>query len=104
MNFFFTRIQVYLKARRLLVNLPSEDLQRHQRRVEKALEANSDDIQALLELAVLHEVKDELSEAAEVLEDVCNRLLNSEKDCSDIYIPLGSLYERQGHRERTNAN
>ena len=92
---FLTRIQVYLKARRLLVDLPSGDLQRHQRRVESALAANSDDIQALLELAVLHEVQDELSEAAEVLEDVCSKLLNREEDCSDIYIPLGSLYERQ---------
>ena len=93
---FLTRIQVYLKARCLLVDLPSGDLQRHQRRVESALEANPDDIQSLLELAVLYEVQDELSEAAQVLEDVCSKLLNREEDCSDIYIPLGSLYERQG--------
>ena len=93
---FLTRIQVYLKARCLSVDLPSGDLQRHQRRVESALEANPDDIQSLLELAVLYEVQDELSEAAQVLEDVCSKLLNREEDCSDIYIPLGSLYERQG--------
>lgn len=93
---FLTRIQVYLKARRLLVDLPSEDFQRHQRRVENVLEANPDDIQALMELAVLYEVQDELSEAAEVLENVCSRLLDREEDCSNIYIPLGSLYERQG--------
>ena len=82
---FLTRIQVYLKARCLLVDLPSGDLQRHQRRVESALEANPDDIQSLLELAVLYEVQDELSEAAQVLEDVCSKLLNREEDCSDIY-------------------
>ena len=94
---FLTRIQVYLKVRRLLVDLPPGDLQRHQRRVENALDANPDDIQALLELAVLYEGQDELSEAAEVLEGVCNRLLDREEDCSDLYIPLGSLYERQNN-------
>lgn len=92
---FFTRIQVYLKARRLLVDLPSEDLQRHQRRVENALETNPDDVQALLELAVLLEVQNDLPEATNVLEDVLEILSERQEDRSDVYIPLGSLYERQ---------
>lgn len=92
---FLTRIQVYLKARRLLVDLPSEDLQRHQIRVENALGANPDDIQALLELAVLLEVQDDLPEATNVLEDVLEILSGHQEDRSDVYIPLGSLYERQ---------
>ena len=92
---FLTRIQVYLKARYLLVDLPSEDLQRHQRRVENALEANPDDIQALLELAVLLEVQDNLPEATNVLEDVLEILSERQEYRSDVYIPLGSLYERQ---------
>lgn len=92
---FLARIQVYLKARRLLVDLPSEDLQRHQRRVKNALEANPDDIQVLLELAVLLEMQDDLLDATNVLEDVLEILSERQEDRSDVYIPLGSLYERQ---------
>ena len=92
---FLKRVQVYLRAREKLIGLPPEDLQRHQKRIDDALEANSDDIQALLELAVLLEVQDDLPEATNVLEDVLEKLSERQEDRSDVYIPLGSLYERQ---------
>ncbi len=67
---FFNRIQVYLEAKEKLVDMSPAEMQVHQRLVEEALADHPDDIQALLKLAVLYEVQDELSKATDVLEKI----------------------------------
>ena len=92
---FLKRIQVYLEGKEKLVGLSARDLIPHQTRVESLLAGDPSNVEALLELAVLYEVKDELHEAANVFEEIREKLLANKQDCPDIYRQLGSLYERQ---------
>jgi mRNA interferase MazF len=92
---FLKRIQVYLEAKERLVDRSPAYLQQHQKTVEEVLAQNPNDVQSLHELAMLHEMQDELSEATEVLEDTLEILLKDKQDCPDVYMQLGILYERQ---------
>ena len=94
---FLNRIQVYLEAKEKLVDMSPAEMQVHQRLVKKALEDNPYDIQAHLKLAVLYEVQDKLSKATDVLEEILDLL--EKRDCPDIYMQLGTLYEHQGYSE-----
>lgn len=93
---FLNRIKVYLEAKERLVDLPDRDMNLHQTRLESVRAGDPDDIQALLELAVLYEVQNELAKATNVLEDICEKLVANKQDCPDIYRQLGTLYEYQG--------
>ncbi len=94
---FLNRIQVYLEAKEKLVGMSPTEMQVHQRLLEEAREDDPDNIQALLKLAVLYEVQDELSKATAVLEKILD--LFGKRDCPDIYMQLGTLYEHQGNNE-----
>ena len=94
---FLNRIQVHLEAKEKLVDMSPAEVQVHQRLVEKALEDDPNKMQALLELTVLYEVQGELSEATDVLEKILR--LVEKRDCPDIYMQLGTLYEHQGDSE-----
>lgn len=94
---FLNRIQIYLEAKERLVDLPARDMNLHQKRLESVLAGDPDDIQALLELAVLYEVQDELPEATDILEEILD--LVEKRDCPDIYRQLGTLYEYQGQNK-----
>ena len=94
---FFNRIQVYLEAKEKFVEMSATEMQVQQRLVENALKADPNDIQALLELAVLYEVQDDLSNATDRLESILD--LVEKRDCPDIYMQLGTLYEHQGNNE-----
>ena len=94
---FFNRIQVYLEAKEKLVDMSPTEMQTQQRLVEARLKEDSDDIQARLELAVHYEVQDELCKATEMLEEILD--LVEKRDCPDIYMQLGTLYEHQGESE-----
>lgn len=96
---FLKRIQVYLKAKEKLVGLPSGDMNLHQIRVENILGEDPEDLQALLELAVLYEVQGELVQATNVLEKILKKLEANKQECPDIYRQLGTLYEYQGDNE-----
>lgn len=92
---FLRRVQVYLKTKQKLIALPPSSLPAHQAAVKNELIEDPDNISKRLELAVFHEIQDKLSEATDELEEVINLLVEREEDCPDIYIRLGSLYERQ---------
>ena len=92
---FLRRVQVYLKTKQKLIALPPASLPAHQEKVENELIKNPNNIPKRLELAVFHEIQDKLSEAAGELEEAINLLVKREEDCPDIYVRLGSLYERQ---------
>ena len=94
---FLNRIQVYLEAKEKFVDMSPTEMTVHQRLVEEALKDDPDDIQALLELAVLYEVQDDLSNATDRLERILD--LVGKRDCPDIYMQLGTLYEHQGDSE-----
>ena len=94
---FLNRIQVYLEAKEKLVGMSPAEMQVHQRLVEKALADHPDNIQELLKLAVLYEVQDKLSKATDELEKILG--LVEKRDCPDIYMQLGTLYEHQGDSE-----
>ena len=92
---FLNRIQVYLEAKEKLVDMSPAEMQVHQRLVKEALDEDPGNIQALLKLVVLYEVQDELSKATDVLEKILG--LAEKRDCPDIYMQLGTLYEHQGY-------
>ena len=94
---FLNRIQVYLEAKEKFVEMSATEMRVQQRLVENALKADPNDIQALLELAVLYEVQDDLSNATDRLERILD--LVEKRDCPDIYMQLGTLYEHQGDSE-----
>ena len=92
---FLKRVQVYLKTKQKLIALPPASLPAHQEAVESELIGDPNNISKRLELAVFHEIQGKLSAATDELEYVVDLLFEREEDCSDIYVRLGSLYERQ---------
>ena len=97
---FLKRIQIYLGTKQKLLGLPPESLPPHQTQVEHEVRANPNDILKRLELAVFYEIQDELSEATGQLDSVIQLLCQRDEDCSDLYVLLGSLYERQGEYDK----
>lgn len=93
---FLKRVQIYLKVKQKLMAMPPESLPSHQTEVENELIDDPDNVLKRSELAVFHETQNKLPEATDELEKVINLLAKREQDCSDIYVRLGSLYERQG--------
>lgn len=97
---FLKRIQIYLGTKQKLLGLPPASLPPHQTIVENELIADPDNILKRLELAVFYEIQDKLSEATSELDTAIQLLCDRDEDCSDLYVLLGSLYERQGKYDK----
>lgn len=89
---FWVRMQTYYKEKDKITCLSHEKLQRLQHRIEQQSTISPDDIKLKLYLATILETHGEIPKATSVLKEI----LNNFKNYPDVYIRLGSLYERQG--------
>ena len=89
---FWVRMQTYYREKQKIICLSHEKLQRLQQRIEGMLTQSPNDIQIQLYLATIHETQGKISKAISVLEEA----LKNPENFPDVYIRLGSLYERQG--------